>query len=78
MDKKERQLKLYYDQALELIASYEGKNLVGKIFGNREDVREAYIKKAKDLLSKIIEIDRSSSYAIDIQQRLSSLQEKKE
>ncbi len=70
MDEKEKKLKLYYSQVLELIKSYEGKTLIGKLVANRQDVRNAYIKKAGDLLLKMVEMDESSSYVEDARRNL--------
>ena len=69
----EKQIKLYYAQALELIASCQGKNLIGKLMKNRQDVKEAYKAKIDDLILKISEIDENSPYISDIQKQLSDL-----
>lgn len=70
MDKKESKLKFYYGRAVKLIISYEGKNLIGKIVRNRQDIRNAYIEKVEELLLKMIDIDENSSYVKDIRVKL--------
>lgn len=73
MEEKERKLKLYHDQCMELFKSYEGKNLVGKLSRNRQDIRDAFIKKIKELLLKMAELDENSSYVENIRRKLSGL-----
>lgn len=70
MDKKENKLKLHHGQIIELIKSYQGKTLIGKLMKNRQDVRDAYIRKAKDLLLRMVEIDEKSPYVDDARQKL--------
>jgi len=70
MDKKEKKLKLFHGQILELIKSYEGKNFIGKLSKNRQDIRNAYLRTAKDLFYKMNEIDINSAYIKDIYEKL--------
>ena len=66
---KERTLKLYHDQIVDLINSYEGRTLIGKLTRSRQDIREAYLKKAKDRLLMMIDLDESSPYVEDARQK---------
>ena len=70
MNDKEKRIKLYHGQILELIKSYQGKNLIGKLTRNRQDIRTAYIKKAENLLLKMIDLDESSPHVEDIRKKL--------
>lgn len=79
MDKKERKLKLYHDQVLELIKSLEGKNLAGKLFKKSQKIKDGWFRAAEDILLKIIDIDENYPYINDIRQKLySNLGVKKE
>ena len=73
MEKNEKLMKLYHAQVLELIASYEGKNLIGKIVKNRQDIKDAYKRKIEELLLKMISIDDNSPYIVELRQKLSNL-----
>ncbi len=71
MNNSENKLNLYHGQIIELLKSYEGRNFLGKLAKNRQDLREAWLTKAEDLLLKIIDIDKNSSYVEDARQKLS-------
>ena len=70
VDKKEMKLKFYYDGILELIKSYEGKNLIGKLVRNKQGLREAYLRRAEEYLLKMIDIDEKSQYVADARRKL--------
>lgn len=70
MDKTKRKLEIYHGQILALMKSYEGKSFLGKLVRNRQDIRGAYLRKAEDLLLKMIEIDENSSYVEDARKKL--------
>ncbi len=70
MDKKERKLKLYYGQVLELIKSLEGENLAGKLFKNSQKIKDGWFRAAEDILVKMIDIDENSTYVKAIRQKL--------
>ena len=70
IDRKERILKLYHDQILELIKSLEGKNLAGKLFKNNQRIKDGWFRAAEDILLKMVDIDENSTYLHDVRQKL--------
>ena len=66
----EDKLKSYHGQIIELIKSLEGKNLAGKVFKNNQKIKDGWFRTAEDILLKMVEIDKNSTYVEDIRKKL--------